>query len=38
MAEKQTILVADDEPEIRDVLRMMLEGEGYRILEACNAR
>lgn len=34
MAEKQTILVADDEPEIRDVLRMMLGGEGYRILEA----
>lgn len=38
MAEKQTILVADDEPAIRDVLQMMLEGEGYRILEACNAR
>ena len=38
MAEKQTILVADDEPEIRDVLRMMLGGEGYRILEASNAR
>ena len=38
MAEKQTILVADDEPEIRDVLRMMLGGKGYRILEASNAR
>ena len=38
MTKKQTILVADDEPEIREVLRMMLEGEGYRILEVCNAR
>ena len=38
MTEKQTILIADDEPEIRDVLRMMLGGEGYRILEASNAR
>ena len=37
MQEKQRILVADDEPEIREVLRMMLEGEGYEILEACNA-
>ncbi|MDO4262522.1 MAG: response regulator transcription factor [Eubacteriales bacterium] len=38
MAEQQTILVADDEPEIREVLRMMLSGEGYRILEASNAQ
>lgn len=38
MQEKQRILVADDEPEIREVLRMMLESEGYGILEACNAR
>ena len=38
MTEKLTILIADDEPEIRDVLRMMLEGEGYQILEACDAR
>lgn len=37
MQEKQKILVADDEPEIREVLRMMLESEGYEILEACNA-
>lgn len=37
MQEKQRILVADDEPEIREVLRMMLSGEGYDILEACNA-
>ena len=34
MTEKQTILIADDEPEIRDVLRMMLSGEGYEIIEA----
>lgn len=37
MEEKQRILVADDEPEIREVLRMMLESEGYEILEAVNA-
>lgn len=37
MQEKQRILVVDDEPEIREVLRMMLSGEGYDILEACNA-
>lgn len=37
MQEKQKILVADDEPEIREVLRMMLGSEGYEILEACNA-
>ena len=29
MAEKQKILVVDDEPEIREVLRMMLSSEGY---------
>lgn len=37
MQEKQKILVADDEPEIREVLRMMLGSEGYEILEAANA-
>lgn len=37
MQEKQRILVADDEPEIREVLRMMLSSEGYEILEARNA-
>ena len=36
--EKQIILVAYDEPEIREVLRMMLESEGYDIVEACNAQ
>ena len=29
MAEKQKILVVDDEPEIREVLQMMLSSEGY---------
>ena len=28
------ILIADDEPEIRDVLRLLLEGEGYEVREA----
>ena len=37
MQEKQRILVADDEPEIREVLRMMLGSDGYEILEAVNA-
>ena len=37
MPEKQKILVADDEAEIREVLRMMLSGEGYEILEAADA-
>ena len=36
--EKHKILIADDEPEIREVLRMMLESEGYDIVEACNAQ
>ena len=36
--EKQKILIADDEAEIREVLRMMLESEGYDIVEACNAQ
>ena len=31
---KYTILVADDEPEIRDLLRLYLENEGYKVVEA----
>lgn len=38
MHEKRRILIADDEQEIREVLRMMLESEGYETLEACNAK
>ena len=37
MQDRQRILVADDEPEIREVLRMMLGSEGYEVLEAVNA-
>ena len=36
MQERQTILIADDEAEIRQVLRVFLEGEGYRVLEAAD--
>ena len=34
MAEK--ILVVDDDPDIRDVLRITLEGEGYAVFEAAD--
>lgn len=32
--EPRKILVADDDPEIREVLRLLLTGEGYEVLEA----
>lgn len=32
--ESRTILVVDDDPEIREVLRLLLTGEGYRVIEA----
>ena len=32
--ESRTILVVDDDPEIREVLRLLLTGEGYRVMEA----
>ena len=38
MAEKQKILVVDDEPEIREVLQMMLSSEGYEITESSRKR
>jgi len=31
-----TILIADDEPEVLDLLRMMLEWEGYGVLDAAD--
>ena len=34
MEQKKTILIADDEREIRDILRLLLTGEGYEIIEA----
>ena len=30
------ILIADDDSEIREVLRLLLSGEGYQIIEATN--
>ena len=32
------ILIADDEPEIRSLLRLYLENEGYEVAEAGNGR
>jgi len=34
MAEQKTILVVDDDLELSDGLRMVLEREGYRVLQA----
>ena len=36
--QKTCILVADDEKEIREVLSLLLSGEGYEIITACNGR
>lgn len=35
---KSRILVADDEQDIRDILRLLLEGEGYEVLTAQNGQ
>jgi DNA-binding response OmpR family regulator len=35
---KQTILIVDDERKLRDMLRVYLEQEGYRVVEAANGR
>lgn len=32
--EERKILVVDDDPEIREVLRLLLSGEGYQVVEA----
>ena len=32
--ERQKILFADDDPEILEVLRLLLEGEGYETVKA----
>lgn len=34
----QKILFADDDPEIREVLRLLLTGEGYEVEEASSGR
>ena len=38
MAIKANILIVDDDPDIRDVLRMILEKAGYAVRSACNAK
>lgn len=35
---KVNILVVDDDPDIRDVLKLTLEGEGYNVQEAANGK
>lgn len=30
------ILIADDDAQIREVVRLLLQGEGYRVVEACD--
>ncbi|MGH7645988.1 MAG: response regulator, partial [Gemmatimonadales bacterium] len=32
------VLIVDDDPVVRDLLRRLLEGEGYRVVEADNGR
>lgn len=34
----QTILIAEDEADIRNILRMYLESEGYRVIEASDGK
>lgn len=36
--DKTYILIADDEKEIRDILKLLLEGEGYEVLAVENGR
>ena len=36
--EKKCILIADDEKEIRDILKLLLTGEGYEVLAAENGQ
>lgn len=35
---KKCILIADDETEIREILKMLLVGDGYHVIEATNGR
>ncbi len=35
---KYCILIADDEKEIRDILQLLLEGEGYQVIAAQNGK
>lgn len=36
MTSAATILIVDDEPEIREIVRVLLQSEGYRLLEAAS--
>ncbi|MBR3785306.1 MAG: response regulator transcription factor [Firmicutes bacterium] len=36
--DKHCILIADDEKEIRDILNLLLKGEGYTVIQAENGR
>lgn len=38
MKQNKTILVVDDEPRLRDLLRIVLENRGYDVLEAQNGK
>ena len=38
MEQTVRILVVDDEPDIRNILRILLEAKGYTVLEANNGR
>ena len=38
MQEKQRILVADDDAQIREVVRILLESEGYEVVEAADGQ
>ena len=33
----ETILIAEDEPDLRELARIFLEGYGYKVLEAASA-
>ena len=33
---KQTILTVDDNEEIRNIIKILLESEGYEVREACD--
>ena len=35
---REKILIADDEKEIRDILRLLLTQEGYQVAEAENGK
>ncbi|MBI3324313.1 MAG: response regulator [Candidatus Omnitrophica bacterium] len=38
MPPTQTVLVADDDPDLRDILRSILEPEGFRVVEAADGQ